>query len=51
MNQSACPLCMRVGLVTQSHLPLYNLPGSSVRGILQAGILEWAAISSSRESF
>ena len=26
----------------------YSLPGSSVRGILQAGILEWVAISSSR---
>ena len=25
-------------------------PGSSVRGILQAGILEWVAISFSRES-
>ena len=29
----------------------YSLPGSSVRGILQAGILEWVAISSSRGSF
>ena len=27
-----------------------SLPGSSVRGILQAGILEWFAISSSRGS-
>jgi len=27
-----------------------SLPGSSVRGILQARILEWVAISSSRES-
>ena len=27
----------------------YNLPGSSVHGILQARILEWAAISSSRD--
>ena len=26
----------------------YNLPGSSVHGILQARILEWVAISSSR---
>ena len=28
-----------------------SLPGSSVHGILQARILEWAAISSSRESY
>ena len=28
----------------------YNLPGSSVLGIFQARILEWAAISYSRES-
>ena len=27
-----------------------SLPGSSVHGILQAGILEWVAISSSRGS-
>ena len=27
-----------------------SLPGSSVHGILQAGILEWAAISFSRGS-
>ena len=29
----------------------YNLPGSSVHGISQARILEWVAISFSRESF
>ena len=29
----------------------YSPPGSSVHGILQAGILEWGAISSSRGSF
>ena len=29
---------------------LYNLPGSSVHGIFQARILEWVAISFSRES-
>ena len=39
-------------LVSQSYLTLcnpmdYSLPGSSVRGILQAGILEWVATSSS----
>ena len=28
-----------------------NLPGSSVHGIFQGGILEWVAISSSRRSF
>ena len=27
----------------------YSLPGSSVRGVLQARILEWVAISSSNE--
>ena len=42
-------------LVTQSCPTLcdpmdYNPPGSSVRGILQAGILEWVAISFSRRS-
>ena len=26
-----------------------SLPGSSVRGILQAGILKWVAITSSRD--
>ena len=29
----------------------YSLPSSSVHGILQARILEWVAISSSRGSF
>ena len=29
----------------------WNLPGSSVHGILQARILEWVAISSSRGSY
>ena len=29
----------------------YSLPGSSVHGILQARILEWVAIPSSRGSF
>ena len=42
-------------LVAQSCLTLCNpkdcsLPGSSVHGILQARILEWVAISSSRGS-
>jgi hypothetical protein len=42
-------------LVAQSCLTLFDtmdcsLPGSSVRGIFQAAILEWVAISSSRRS-
>ena len=42
-------------LATQSRLTLYNptdcsLSGSSVRGISQATIMEWVAISSSRGS-
>ena len=41
--------------VAQSYLTLCNLmdcslPGFSVRGVLQARILEWVAISSSRGS-
>ena len=48
---SYCCCC----LVTQSYLTLCDLidcspPGSSVHGILQARILEWVAISSSRGS-
>ena len=38
----ACP--------TPCDLVSYSLPGSSVHGILQARILEWVAISSSRGS-
>ena len=43
------------GLVTQSCLTLcdpmdYSLPGSSVRGTLQARILEWVAMPSSKGS-
>ena len=41
-----------------SHVPMtlcdpmeYRLPGSSVHGILQARVLEWVAISSSREKY
>ena len=42
-------------LIAQSCLPLcnlmgYSLPGSSVHGILQTGILEWVAIPLSRGS-
>ena len=51
-----CPHFVRVCWVTQSYPSLYNPrdcvpPGSSVHGILQARILEWVAISSSRVSF
>ena len=51
-SQSVQSVCS----VTQSCLTLCNPmdcspPGSSVHGILQARILEWAAISSSRGSF
>jgi len=37
-------------LVAQSCPTLYNPPGSSVHGILQARMLEWVAIPFSRES-
>ena len=56
---TSCPesaiLCL-VRLVTQSCLTLCNPvdcspPGSSVHGILQARILEWVAMPSSRGSF
>ena len=48
-------VCVRAHSVTQLHLTLCTpvdcgLPGYSVRGILQARILEWVAISSSRAS-
>jgi len=36
-------------LVSESCLTLATPPGSSVHGILQARILEWAAIPFSRE--
>ena len=35
--------------LTLCHAMDCNLPGSSVHGILQARILEWVAISSSRD--
>ena len=46
---------LHASLVTQSSLSLCNpmdcsLTGSSVHGVLQARILEWAATSSSRGS-
>ena len=50
LNYSRLPLC----LVAQSCPTLCDpmdsgLPGSSVHGILQAGILDWVSISNSRE--
>ena len=56
MPRSHPCVCMSVRSVTQSCPTLcnpkdYSPPGSSVHGILQARILEWIAISSSRGSF
>ena len=50
----SCLIMLCVCVCAQSCLTLCNpmdcsLPGSSIRGILQAGILEWVAISSSTE--
>ena len=47
--------CVSVSEVAQSRPPLCSPvdcspPGSSIRGVFQARILEWGAISSSRES-
>ena len=42
-----CPITLVVSSSLQDY-GLYSLPGSSVHGILQARILEWAAIPSSR---
>ena len=47
-------VCVRLGAylcLTLCDLMNYRSPGSSVHGISQARILEWVAISSSRESF
>ena len=43
-------MCQVTSLVSDSVPPsgLYSLPGFSIRGILQARILEWAAIPFSR---
>ena len=51
-----CCLEISVLMSLQSCLTLcdpmdYNLPASSVHGILQAGILEWVAMPSPRASF
>ena len=55
MEAEAEIACVHAGLVAQSCLTLCdpmdcNPPGSSVYGVLQAGILEWAGISFSRGS-
>ena len=48
---SVCCAAVLCPVVSDSWQPQnYNPPGSSVHGILQARILEWVAISSSRES-
>ena len=46
----ACPVALVVSYSLQPH-GLYKPLGSSVHGILQARILEWVAMHSSRESF
>ena len=53
--KSSVPLEYQLYMCVQSYLTLCNsvdwsLPGSSVHGILQARILEWVSISSSRGS-
>ena len=55
LSSSSHGFCPGLCLAIQSHLTLCDpmdcfLPGSSLHGILQAGILEWVAISSSRGS-
>ena len=54
LSQDSLGMCVH-GQLLQSCLTLYNpkycsLPDSSVHGILQAGILEWVAVPSSRGS-
>ena len=52
-KQTLCCCCCAHSVVSDSFATLwtdYSLPGSSLRGILQARIVEWVAISSSRES-
>ena len=47
------PACMHVYAISQSCLTLFDpmsQPDSSVHGIFQARLLEWVAISSSKES-
>ena len=42
--------CSRSGCLTLCHPMDCSLPGSSIHGISQSRILEWVAISFSRES-
>ena len=45
------PACSTAQSCATLHNPMdCSLPGSSVHGVFQAGILEWVAISSSRGS-
>ena len=52
LGQIACVHASRVtSVVSDSLRPMdCSLPGSSVRGILKARMLEWVAVSSSRGS-
>ena len=44
-------MCLSLSSVRLFVTPMdYNLPGFSVQGILQAKILEWVAISFSRDA-
>ena len=44
-------MCISCSVVSDSLRPMdYSLPGSTVHGLLQARLLEWVAISFSRES-
>ena len=43
--------CLSCSVVSDSLNPMdCSLPGASVRGVLQARVLEWIAIPASRES-
>ena len=43
-------LCCTIMLLLVNHSVVSDCPGSSVHGILQAGVLEWAAMPSSRRA-
>ena len=53
LKEIVCVLCVSCSVMSDSLQPheMYSLSGSSVHGIFQAKILEWVAISFSRESF
>ena len=51
-RQTSWCCCLITKLCPTFYDPMYcSLPGSSVHGILQAGILEWIVMPSSRNSF